>query len=155
MFDDFKQFIMRGNVIDLAVGIVLGIAFNNIVNSLVDDIIMPPVGLYLAGADFSDLFVVLQQGTPPGPYETLAAAQAAGAVTISYGIFINTIVNFLILAFAMFLLIRNVNRLHGKEEAAPDEPITRECPYCLSTIPTAATRCPHCTSQVEPVPAAE
>jgi large conductance mechanosensitive channel len=148
MWEDFKEFIARGNVMDMAVGIIVGAAFSAIVNSLVADVIMPPIGLLLSDVDFADLFVVLQTGTTAGPYATLADAQAAGAVTLNYGLFINTLINFLIVAFVIFLIIRGVNRLKREEEAPPSEPTTKECPYCLSKIPIKATRCPHCTSEL-------
>lgn len=151
MLEEFKTFAMRGNVVDMAIGIVIGTAFGAIVRSLVDDVIMPPIGLMMGNADFTDLFLVLQQGQPPAPYETLAAAQEAGAVTINYGLFANSIITFLIVAFAMFILIRYINRLQPEEEEPAVEPTTRECPYCLSTIPIKATRCPQCTSDLEPV----
>ncbi len=149
MWEDFKEFVARGNVMDMAVGIIVGAAFSAIVNSLVADVIMPPIGLLLSDVDFGNLFVVLQQGATAGPYATLADAQAAGAVTLNYGLFINTIINFLIVAFVIFLIIRGVNRLKREEEAPPAEPTTKECPYCLSKIPIKATRCPHCTSEIK------
>lgn len=144
MLQEFKKFAMRGNVIDLAVGFILGGAFSTIVTSLVNDIIMPPIGLLLGKVDFSNLFINLS-GTP---YATLEEAKKAGAATINYGLFINSVVNFLIVSFALFLLIRQVNRWTTKPAPAA-EPTTKECPYCLSTIPIKATRCPHCTSQLE------
>lgn len=148
MFKEFKEFALRGNVIDMAVGIIIGAAFGTIVSSLVSDIIMPPIGLILGGVDFANFFALLKAGSPPGPYTSLTDAQAAGAVTINYGVFINSIISFLIVAFVMFLLIRGINRLQKEEEAPPAEPTTKECPYCLSTIPIKATRCPHCTSDL-------
>ncbi len=147
MFKEFKEFAMRGNVVDMAVGIIIGAAFGTIVRSLVSDIIMPPIGLLLGNVDFANLFVVVKQGATVGPYAALADAQAAGAVTINYGVFINTIISFVIVAFAVFLIIRNLNRLKRQEEA-PSEPTTKECPYCFSSIPIKATRCPNCTSQL-------
>ncbi len=149
MLKDFREFIMRGNVIDMAVGIVIGTAFGSIVKSLVADVLMPPIGLLLGKVDFSNLFVALRPGKVPGPYETLAAAQAAGAVTLNYGMFINTIISFVIVAFAVFLTIRTVNRLKREEQERAAAPATRECPYCLSAIPVKATRCPHCTSELQ------
>jgi large conductance mechanosensitive channel len=149
MFKEFKEFAMRGNVVDMAVGIVTGAAFGAIVSSLVANIIMPPIGLLLGNVDFKNLFIVLSEGTKPGPFNTLADAQAAGAVTISYGVFVNTVINFIIVAFAMFLLIRSINRLKKKEEAPPAAPTTKECPYCLSAIPIKAVRCGHCTSDLK------
>jgi len=144
MFKEFKAFAMRGNVIDMAVGIVIGAAFGTIVQSLVKDVIMPPIGLLLGNVDFSNLFVVLKEGTTPGPYSSLAQVQAAGAVSINYGMFINTIISFLIVAFAVFLLIRQINRLKKEEPQAA--PTTKECTYCYSAIPIKAVRCPNCTS---------
>ena len=146
---DFKQFALRGNVIDMAVGIIIGAAFGAIVKSLVDDVFMPPVGLLLGGVDFADLFVLLKPGSPPPPYLSLADARAAGAVTLNYGLLINTLVNFLAVAAGMFILVRSLNRLKREEEPAPAEPVTKECPFFLSTIPAKATRCPNCTSRLE------
>ena len=148
MFKEFKEFAMRGNVVDMAVGIIIGAAFGTIVKSLVDDVIMPPIGLLLGNVDFSNLFAVLKQGTPPAPYAALADAKAAGAVTIAYGQFINTIISFLIVAFAVFMIIRALNRLKKQQEAPPAVPTTKDCPRCLSSIPIKATRCPHCTSDI-------
>jgi len=147
MLKEFKEFALRGSVIDMAVGIIIGAAFGTIVKSLVDDVIMPPIGLALGGVDFANFFALLKAGAPAGPYASLADAQAAGAVTINYGMFINNVVSFLIVAFVMFLLIRGINRLQ-REEEAPAEPTTKECPYCLSAIPIKATRCAHCTSEL-------
>jgi len=144
---EFKEFAMRGNVLDMAVGIIIGAAFGKIVTSLVNDLIMPPIGVLLGGVDFSEIYLNLSGGS----YESLAAAREAGAATINLGVFINTVLNFLIVAFAIFLLIRNVNRLKRKEEAAPaPAPTTRDCPHCLSAIPIKATRCAHCTAELEP-----
>ena len=139
MWKEFREFIARGNVMDLAVGVIIGAAFGKVVSSLVDDILMPPIGLALGGADFTNLFISLR-GVP---YATLADAKAAGAPTINYGIFINTIIQFLIVAFAVFLIVRQYNRLRRRGEAEPTE---RPCPYCLLKIPVAATKCGHCTS---------
>lgn len=147
MFKEFKEFIMRGNVVDMAVGIIIGASFGTIVKSLVDDIIMPPIGLLLGKVDFSNLFLVIQEGKTPGAYETLAAAKTAGAVTINYGLFINTIISFIIVAYAVFVLIRAVNKL--KRETPPPPPDTKECPYCLSAIPLRAIRCAHCTADIK------
>jgi large conductance mechanosensitive channel len=147
MLKEFREFIMRGNVVDMAVGIIIGAAFGTIVKSLVSDVIMPPIGLLLGNVDFANLFAVLRQGSVPGPYASLAEAQQAGAVSINYGVFINTIISFLIVAFCVFLLIRQINRMR-KEEEAPAEPTTKDCPYCFSTIPIKATRCGFCTSQL-------
>ncbi|MEK7277775.1 MAG: large-conductance mechanosensitive channel protein MscL [Chloroflexota bacterium] len=143
MFKEFKAFIMRGNVVDLAVGIVIGSAFGQIVSSLVKDIIMPPIGLVLGKVDFSNLFLSLS-----GQYPSLAEAQAAGAATINYGLFINTVINFLIVGFAIFLLVRAVNRMQAPPPPAA-APTTKECPYCFTMIPIPATRCPHCTSELK------
>lgn len=148
MLEEFREFALRGNVVDMAVGIIIGAAFNSIVRSLVDDVLMPPIGWLLGGVDFSNLFILLKGGAPAPPYASLSDAQAAGAVTINYGVFINSVISFLIVAFATFLLIRSINRLQREEEAPPPEPTTKECPFCLTTIPIKATRCPHCTSEV-------
>jgi len=146
MLQEFKSFAMRGNVVDMAVGIIIGGAFGTIVKSLVSDVIMPPIGLLLGGVDFSDLFITLKDGSAAGPYATIASAQAAGAVTIGYGLFINAVISFLIVAFAVFLLIKSINKLQKQEQAA--EPTTKECSFCCSSIPLKATRCPHCTSEL-------
>lgn len=149
MFGEFKKFIARGNVVDMAVGIAVGGAFGAIAKSLVDDVIMPPVGLALHGVDFSNLFVVLRAGTKPPPYLKLADAHAAGAVTLNYGAFINTIISFLIVAFALFLVVRAINRLQEEKlEPVPAAPSEKDCPYCRMSVALDATRCPHCTSQL-------
>jgi len=146
---DFKAFIMRGNVIDMAVGIIIGAAFGPIVSSFVKDVIMPPVGLLLGKVDFSNLFVVLKEGATPGPYASLTAAQAAGAVSINYGFFISTIINFLIIAAVVFFfIVRPVAKLNAKPASTPAVPTTKECPFCKSVINIAATRCPNCTSDL-------
>jgi large conductance mechanosensitive channel len=149
MFKEFKEFAMRGNVVDMAVGIVIGASFGTIVNSFVADIIMPPIGLLLGNVDFSGLFIILKEGKIPGPYGTLASAKTAGAITLNYGVFINSIISFLLVAFAVFLLIRNINRLKKQEEAPAAAPATKECPYCLSVVPLKALRCGHCTSELK------
>jgi large conductance mechanosensitive channel len=150
MLKEFKEFAMRGNVVDMAVGIIIGAAFGTIVKSLVSDVIMPPIGLLLGNVDFSNLFVTLKSGAEmAGPYATLVDAQAAGAVTLNYGTFINTIISFVIVAFAVFMLIKSINRLKRKEEAPAAKPTTKECPHCFSTIPIKATRCPMCTSELK------
>jgi len=149
MLKEFKEFAMRGNVVDMAVGIIIGAAFGTIVNSLVSDILMPPIGIILGNVDFSSLFIVLREGKIPGPYVSPAAAKAAGAATINYGIFVNTIISFLIVAFAVFLLIRNINKLKRQKETPPTVVTTKECPYCLSFIPIKAIRCAHCTSELK------
>ena len=143
MLKEFKEFAMRGNVVDMAVGIIVGAAFGKIVSSLVNDILMPPIGLLLGKMDFSNLFLNLSGKS----YATVAEAKAAGAVTISYGIFINNILDFIIVAFAVFLLVRQLNRLK-RADTAPPAPMTKDCPYCLSKIPLQAVRCPFCTSEV-------
>jgi large conductance mechanosensitive channel len=153
MLKDFKEFAMRGNVVDMAVGIIIGAAFGAVIKSLVADVIMPPIGLLLGNVDFSNLFITLKAGKVAGPYLSLAAAQAAGAVTLNLGLFINTIVSFVIVAFAVFLLVRGINQLRREQEAPPAAPTTKECPYCLSEIPLKATRCPHCTSELGAAPA--
>lgn len=147
MFKEFKEFAVKGNMIDMAVGIIIGAAFGKIVASLVEDIIMPPLGLLLGKVDFTNLYLNLSGGD----YASLAAAKEAGAATLNYGVFINNIISFLIVAFAVFLLVRSINRLRKLKEAEPEVPAADEktCPYCATTIPLAATRCPHCTSQIE------
>jgi large conductance mechanosensitive channel len=149
MLKEFKEFAMRGNVIDMAVGIIIGAAFGGIVNSLVSDVIMPPIGLLLGDIDFSNFFLVLKEGKVPGPYASVAVAKAAGAVSVNYGIFINTVISFLIVAFSVFLLVRTINRLKRKEEVPPAVPLTKDCAYCFTSIPIKATRCPHCTSELK------
>jgi large conductance mechanosensitive channel len=149
MLKEFKEFAMRGNVVDMAVGIIIGAAFGTIVNSMVQDVIMPPIGLLLGNIDFSNLFLVLKDGKVAGPYATVAVAKAAGAVSMNIGIFINTIISFVIVAFAVFVLVRTINRLKRQGEAPPAVPTTKECTYCLSTIPIKATRCPSCTSELK------
>jgi large conductance mechanosensitive channel len=149
MLKDFKAFIMKGNVVDMAIGIIIGIAFGAIVSSIVKDVIMPPVGLALGNVDFQNLFAVLKQGTTAGPYASLAAAQAAGAVTINYGVFINTIINFLIIAAVLFfLVVRPIAQSNARKAASVPvaAPATKECPFCYTNIPIKATRCPNCTS---------
>ena len=143
MIKEFREFIMRGNVVDLAVGIIIGAAFGKIVTSFVNDILMPPMGLLLGKINFADLFINLSDK----PYPSVAAAKAAGAPTINYGMFLNSVIDFVIVGFAIFLMIKQINRFKQKPvEAAPS---TKECPFCLSTIPVKATRCPHCTSVLE------
>ncbi len=149
MLREFKEFVMRGNVVDMAVGIVIGAAFGTIVKSFVDDVLMPPIGLLFGNVDFANLFIVLKEGTKAaGPYASLAAAKAAGAVTLNWGTFINTIISFIIIAFAVFLVIKGINRMKREKEAPAAEPTTKECPFCFTTIPIQASRCPHCTSQL-------
>jgi large conductance mechanosensitive channel len=147
MFKEFKQFAIQGNAIDMAVGIVIGAAFGTIVKSLVDDVIMPPIGLLLGKIDFTNLYILLKAGSKAAPpYVSLADAKAAGAVTLNYGVFINGVVSFLIVAFVIFLLVRSINRLKREKLAAPN---TKECPYCQSSISLKASRCPHCTSELK------
>ena len=143
MFKEFKEFALKGNVIDLAVGIIIGAAFNKVIQSLVNDIIMPPVGLLIGKVDFSALFINLSGK----PFETLAEAKKAGAATINYGLFINNLVDFTIMAFVVFLMVRQINRL--RREEAPVPATTKDCPFCVSKIPLSATRCPQCTSVLE------
>jgi large conductance mechanosensitive channel len=142
MFKEFKEFAMKGNVLDMAIGIIIGAAFGKIITSLVSDILMPPIGLLLGKADFSSLFLNISGQS----YPTIAAAKAAGAATVNYGVFIDTIINFLIVAFAIFLLVKQVNRFKRQPPAA--DPATKDCPFCASAIPIKASRCPHCTSQL-------
>jgi large conductance mechanosensitive channel len=144
MFKEFKEFAVKGNVVDMAVGIIIGAAFGKIISSFVADVLMPPIGLLLGNMDFANLFINLSGKT----FETLAEAKKAGAATINYGIFLNTIFDFIIIAFAVFLLIRQVNRFKRKEPVECAVPDTKECPYCLSKISLKATRCSHCTSQL-------
>jgi len=146
MLKEFKEFAMRGNVLDMAVGIIVGAAFGQIVNSFVQDVMMPPIGRLFGHADFSNLFVTLTGQH----YDTVAAAKAAGAATLNYGMFLNTIINFMIVAFAVFLLVRQVNRLMPKPAPVPAAAATRDCPYCLSAVPAKATKCGHCTSDLRP-----
>lgn len=148
MLKDFKEFAMRGNVVDMAVGIIIGGAFGTIVKSLVSDVMMPPIGLLMGGVDFSNLFLTLKDGATAGPYATLEMAQKAGAVTISYGVFLNAVISFLIVAFAVFMLIKALNKLKREQEKPPAEPTTKECQHCFSSIPIKAIRCPHCTSEL-------
>ncbi|MBN1889802.1 MAG: large-conductance mechanosensitive channel protein MscL [Thermoflexales bacterium] len=143
MWQEFKAFIMRGNVLDLAIAVIIGGAFGKIITSLVNDIIMPPIGMLLGGINFADLFINLS----PQPYATLKAAQDAGAATINYGLFLNTVIDFLIIALVIFLVVKAANKM--QREPAPADPTTKECPYCLSTIPIKATRCAHCTSELK------
>jgi large conductance mechanosensitive channel len=148
MLKDFRAFILRGNVIDLAIGVIIGVAFGAVVKSLVDDVIMPPIGLATGGIDFSNKFIVLKEGAAAaGPYASVAAAKAAGATTLNYGLFVNNVVSFLIVAFCVFLLMRAVNRMM-QLRSAPEAAKMKPCPYCTMEIPIAATRCPECTSQL-------
>ena len=147
MFKEFKEFVMRGNVMDLAIGIIIGAAFGKIVTSFVSDVLMPPIGLVLGKVDFTNLYINLT-GTH---YDTLKAAKEAGAATINYGLFLGTVIDFLIVAFVIFIVVKQINKMRRKqEEPAPD---TRECPFCVSSVPIKATRCPHCTSDLKPATA--
>lgn len=149
MIGEFKKFIMRGNVIDMAVGIIIGGAFTKIVNSMVADILMPPLGLLLGKVDFSNWFVVIKEGAEKaGPYATMQAAQEAGATTLNLGLFLNAVISFLIVAFCVFLLIKGINKLNTKEEV-PVTVTTKKCPHCCSEIALEATKCPHCTSDLK------
>ena len=145
MLKEFKEFAVRGNVLDLAIGVIIGAAFGKIVTSLVDDVIMPPVGMLLGRVDFTNLFVDLSGKH----YPSVAAAKAAGAPTVNYGIFLNTVLSFLIVAFVVFLIVREVNKMRRGEEKPAAAAVVKECPYCLSSIPIKATRCPHCTSELK------
>lgn len=150
MFEEFKKFVMRGNVVDLAIGIVIGAAFKDVINSFVDNILMPPIGLLIGDVDFSNLFITLSGGS----YQSLKEAQDAGAATLNYGLFINSIINYIIIAFVIFLLIRWINKVTQeaeKKEETEAPPTTKACPYCMLEIPIKAVRCPECTSQLEPV----
>ena len=144
MLKEFRDFVIRGNVLDLAVAVIVGGAFGKIITSFVNDVLMPPIGLLLGGVDFTNLFIPLDGKT----YESLEAAKTAGAATVNYGLFLNTVIDFLIVAFVIFLVVRVANRMKKPAPAAPAEPITKECSYCFSTIPIKATRCPNCTSQL-------
>jgi large conductance mechanosensitive channel len=143
MWKEFKEFIMRGNVVDMAVGIIVGAAFGKIITSFVNDVLMPPIGLLLGKVDFANLFITLSNQS----FATLEEAKKAGVVTIKYGLFINTIIDFIIVALAIFLVIRQINRM--KRQPAPEAATTRECPFCFSVIPIKATRCPQCTSELK------
>lgn len=152
MLEEYKKFALRGNVVDMAVGIIIGAAFGTVVQSLVNDVLMPPLGLITGNIDFANLFVVLKDGTPEAPYATLQAAREAGAVTINLGVFVNAVISFLIVTYAVFLLVRYINRLREPDEGPPPPPSVKKCPHCVSDVPVQATRCPHCTSDL---PAAE
>jgi large conductance mechanosensitive channel len=148
MLKEFKEFALRGNVIDMAVGIMIGGAFGAIARSLVTDIVMPPIGIITGNVEFEDKFFLLKEGTPPGPYTTLADAQAAGAVTMNFGLFISSVITFLVIAVAVFFLVRAINRLRRKEDPLPEDPTTKLCDFCRTEIPIKAIRCPHCTSEL-------
>lgn len=153
LLKEFKTFAMRGNMIDMAVGIIIGAAFGKIVDSLVKDVIMPPIGLLLGRVDFANLFVVLKDGAIPAPYISLDAAQKAGAITLNIGVFINVLISFMIVAFAVFILIKAINKLQSEMESGSADgdadSLIKECPYCFTAISAKATRCPNCTSQLE------
>ena len=149
MMKEFKDFAVKGNVVDMAIGIIIGGAFGTIIKSLVADVLMPPIGLLLGGVDFANLFVVLKEGaTAAAPYGALSEAQTAGAVTINYGLFINSVVSFLIIAFAVFFVIKSINSMKREEEEPAAEPTTQDCSFCATEIPIKATRCPYCTSEL-------
>ncbi|MHB1193264.1 MAG: large-conductance mechanosensitive channel protein MscL [Longimicrobiales bacterium] len=145
---EFREFAVKGNVVDMAVGIIIGGAFGTVVSSFVNDVMMPPLSMAIGDTNFQDMMLVLREGSAPGPYATLAAAKEAGAVTLNVGMFINAAVSFTIVAFAVFLLVKGINRLKREKAAPPPPPTTKECPFCASAIPLKATRCPHCTSEV-------
>jgi len=149
MIKEFKEFALKGNVVDMAVGIIIGGAFGTIVKSLVSDVIMPPIGMLMGNVDFSQLFIVLNGSDAPGSFATIADAQAAGAVTINYGMFFNNVISFVIVAFAVFMLIKSINNLKKEQATAPpEEPTTHDCPHCFSSVSLKATRCPFCTSEI-------
>ena len=149
LMKEFREFAVKGNVVDMAVGIIIGGAFGTIVKSLVDDVLMPPIGLILGNVDFSNMFVVLKQGeTTPGPYETLALAKTGGAVTLNYGAFFSNIITFIIVAWAVFILVKSINQLRRQEQVEPQAPTDKPCPFCAMSIPILAKKCPHCTSTI-------
>ena len=149
MWKEFKEFAVKGNVLDMAVGIIIGAAFGTIVRSFVDDVIMPPIGIMIGNVDFSALFILLKEGNTPPPYNTLAEAKNAGAVVLAIGNFVNNIISFVIVAFSVFILVKSVNQLRRKKEDIPAAaPTTKDCQYCYSTIPVKAVRCPSCTSEL-------
>lgn len=150
MWKEFKAFAVRGNVVDMAVGIIIGAAFTTVVQSLVKDIMMPPLGLLTSEIDFANAFLVLKEGATAGPYTTLQQAQDAGAVVLRYGTFLNSLISFALVAFAVFMLVRYINKLKSPQQSPePVSPTIKKCTYCFSDIPLEATRCPHCTSQLE------
>ena len=148
MWNEFKEFLKRGNVVDMAVGLIIGAAFGAVVKALVANVIMPPIGLLLGGVDFANIMTVLKEGATPGPYATPEVAKEAGAVVIAWGVFLNAVISFVIIAFVVFLLVRYYNKLQAEPEEEPGEPTTKECPYCHMEISIAAVRCPHCTSDL-------
>lgn len=155
MLQEYKKFAIRGNVIDMAVGIIIGAAFGTVVQSLVKDVLTPPLGLLIGGTDFTNLFFVLKEGTPEAPYATLQAAQDAGAVTLNLGTFINALISFLIVSFAVFVLVRYINQLREPDEGPVPPPTVKKCPHCVSDVPVKATRCRHCTSDLPESPLKE
>jgi large conductance mechanosensitive channel len=153
MLKEFKEFAIKGNVIDMAVGIIIGAAFGTIVRSLVDEVIMPPIGILLGGVDFSALFIILKEGSVAPPYSTLLEAKTAGAVTLNYGNFINNIITFVIVAFSVFILVKSINKMKRKrEEIPPEAPTTKDCPYCYTKISVMASKCPACTTELKNMP---
>jgi large conductance mechanosensitive channel len=148
MLKEFKDFAIRGSVVDMAIGIIIGSSFGSIVNSIVEDIIMPPIGILLSGVDFSNMFLILKEGSTPKPYTSLTTAKEVGAVTLNYGIFINSIISFLIVAFIVFLLVKSINRMKHEEDIQQPKPDTKQCQFCFSEISIQAVRCPHCTSEL-------
>ncbi|GIW46100.1 MAG: large-conductance mechanosensitive channel [Candidatus Binatia bacterium] len=148
MLKEFKEFAMRGSVVDMAVGIIMGGAFGTVVKSLVDDVLMPPIGLVVGGVDYSNVFLVLKEGVRPGPYAALAEAKAAGAVTINIGAFLNNVISFFIVALSAFLLIRGINALRRAQEGPTPSASTKECAFCTLSVPLKARRCPHCTADL-------
>lgn len=156
MLSEFKKFVLRGNFVDLAIGFTVGAAFTTVAKSIVNDLIMPPIGLLIGEVEFEDMFLILRAGEPEGPYLTLAAAQEAGAVTLNYGVFLNNVIALVLVGIAMFLIVRLVNRLDSamdkeldKEPPPPEEPSHKKCPYCRQQIAYRAVRCPECTSRLE------
>ncbi|MBP6927455.1 MAG: large conductance mechanosensitive channel protein MscL [Caldisericales bacterium] len=149
MFKEFKEFALKGNVIDLAVGVVIGAAFGAIVNSLVNDIIMPPIGFLLGRIDFSNMYLLISSGKTPPPYASLAEAKAAGAVTWNFGLFINALISFLIISFSIFIVVKMINRLRKEKPAEKPAPTQKECPFCFTLVPIKATKCPNCTSEIK------
>ncbi|MHB8880962.1 MAG: large-conductance mechanosensitive channel protein MscL [Thermodesulfovibrionales bacterium] len=149
MFKEFKEFAVKGNVMDMAVGIIIGAAFGTIVTSFVADIIMPPIGLLMGNVDFSNLFILLKEGKTAGPYASVATAKAAGAVTMNIGLFINTLISFIIVALSVFMVVKSMNKLNREKEAPAAAPVTKECPFCLSVIALKAVKCPHCTADIK------
>jgi large conductance mechanosensitive channel len=145
---EFREFAIKGNVVDMAVGIVIGAAFGTVVRSFVDDILMPPIGLLVGNVDFAELLLVLREGAEPGPYATVDAAKEAGAVTLNLGLFINATISFLIVGFAVFLIVKSINRMKREQPGPPPDPTEKPCPHCLMPIPLEATRCAHCTSEL-------